>query len=205
MLSLIHTLAAKDRTMNFWAYNAIFMLGTVCYAASISQIEPVAARNQMGLSSKSVGVAEVATAALAADYGLGFGEADPLPTPTPGEASDKDGEDASEGASTDAVAEKDAPKDQLPAKSNEQPTYLIYFTATWCGPCRAQRPVIEAIQAEGKVKTYIVDVDNDKKTAASWRVSTVPTVATVREGKVTYRGVGTGHTRDFLLGKLESK
>ena len=50
-----------------------------------------------------------------------------------------------------------------------------YFTATWCGPCRTQTPIIKRLQKEGfNIKIY----DNDD------RVKIVPTIIIVRKNRL---------------------
>ena len=52
-----------------------------------------------------------------------------------------------------------------------------YFTATWCGPCKTQTPIIERLQKEGfNIKIY----DNDK---ISNSVKIVPTIIIVKKDK----------------------
>jgi thioredoxin 1 len=150
-------------------------------------------------------VEPVAERGPCADYGI-FGagsEKETASTPETGKSDKAEGAPASEGTTAASTETASGTEAGNTAGATEKPTYLIYFTATWCGPCRGQKPVIEQIQAAGKHKVYIVDIDKDPASANAWGVSTVPTVATVVEGKTTYRGVGAGHTREFLESKLE--
>jgi thioredoxin 1 len=139
------------------------------------------------------------------DYGL-LGTGSPVEvvsTPEAGTTNPAAGTDTAAGVHSNPASTPDGTQAGNAADTTEKPTYLIYFTATWCGPCRSQKPVIEEIKAAGKYKVYIVDIDNDPNTAAAWGVTIVPTVATVLDGKTTYRGQGAGHTRPFLESKLE--
>ena len=38
---------------------------------------------------------------------------------------------------------------------------ILYFTASWCGPCKALAPTIQQLQSEG-LNIQKVDVDNDQ-------------------------------------------
>ena len=44
-----------------------------------------------------------------------------------------------------------------------------YFTATWCGPCKAFKPVMTEIMNEGH-SVQIVDVDENKALAQQYNV-----------------------------------
>jgi thioredoxin 1 len=69
---------------------------------------------------------------------------------------------------------------------------LVDFTATWCGPCRALAPILEQVAKdyEGRVKVGKVDVDECPDLAAKYRVSGVPTVLVIKEGKVVGQSIG---------------
>lgn len=196
--------------MKFWLLNSIFMLTAVGYAACLAPCQTTAPVDLSGHRQRAYPVEEVVARHPTTDYAL-FSGAE-VET-----ESKKDGAETSpsEPAAVEtptvktpevsAGSGKDQPGKDAGTPADPTKNYLIYFTATWCGPCQTQKPIIEQIKAAGKHKVHIVDIDNDRATANSWGVSTVPTVAVVREGKVAYRGVGAGHSREFLEGKLEGK
>ena len=51
---------------------------------------------------------------------------------------------------------------------------LLYFSASWCAPCRAYKPLIESLQSEMSI-TFI-NVDSSPETASKFNVRSVPTV-----------------------------
>lgn len=192
--------------MKFWFLNSMFMLLAVGYAACLAPGETSHTFGATGPDQRQVELVKLDSPAYQCDYCLGFdGSACETPAKEVGASDKESGKDAAKGTDTDASTAKDGAKIEPVAATTDKPTYLIYFTATWCGPCQVQKPIINEIKDAGKHKVYIVDIDNDPTTAASWGVNTVPTVATVVKGKVTYRGVGAGHTRAFLESKLEAK
>ena len=62
---------------------------------------------------------------------------------------------------------------------------VIDFTAPWCAPCRALKPVLEhlAQRHAGAVKVVQVDTDQHPDLAVKFDVRGVPTLAVVAAGK----------------------
>ena len=58
---------------------------------------------------------------------------------------------------------------------NDKPV-VVDFNATWCGPCRRLAPVLEelAVEYEGKVEFYSIDVDKNKPLAQAFQVRSIP-------------------------------
>ena len=69
--------------------------------------------------------------------------------------------------------------------SSKEPV-LVDFWAPWCAPCRMVAPVLESISEEyaGRLRIAKVNVDDNPRVAASFRVSSIPTLILFREGKV---------------------
>ncbi len=80
---------------------------------------------------------------------------------------------------------------------------LVDFFATWCGPCRAQAPILEAVKQKMGDKANIlkVDVDQNQALAQQFRVSSIPTLILFKNGMAVWRGVGV-HQEDMLVQKL---
>jgi len=80
---------------------------------------------------------------------------------------------------------------------------LLDFWATWCGPCKMLSPVISEIAEEydGKVKVGKINVDEEFELASLFRVASIPTVAVMKNGRVTNVSVGY-RTREQIVAML---
>ena len=64
-----------------------------------------------------------------------------------------------------------------------------YFTATWCVPCKAFKPVMTEIMNEGH-SVQILDIDENKSLAQQYNVRSVPTTVIEENGVEVDRLVG---------------
>ena len=57
----------------------------------------------------------------------------------------------------------------------------LYFTAAWCGPCKAFRPVLQEVVSSTGANVQTVDVDQNPSLAQSYSISAVPTLIVTDE------------------------
>jgi len=65
---------------------------------------------------------------------------------------------------------------------------ILYFSATWCGPCKNFKPIMEQVSRELPVR--FVDVDTNPQLVAEYGVRSVPTVILVNNDQVVEKKAG---------------
>jgi thioredoxin 1 len=77
-------------------------------------------------------------------------------------------------------------------QSIENGVSLVDFNAPWCGPCRAQEPIIQQLseQFSGKATIAEMNIDNNQETAIALGIQSIPTLALFKNGKEVQRFVG---------------
>jgi|TARA_R110000782_G_scaffold265592_1_gene359444 thiol-disulfide isomerase/thioredoxin len=75
-----------------------------------------------------------------------------------------------------------------------------YFGATWCGPCKTFKPVMNEVAGEGHSVQFI-DIDQQQDLAAKYNVRSVPTVI-IEEGGVEVDRVVGMQTKLVMLERL---
>ena len=86
---------------------------------------------------------------------------------------------------------------------NQSKPTLVDFFATWCGPCKMQAPILEQVKARVGDSANIVkvDIDTDRRLAATYNVRSVPTLILFKNGEPVWRTVGVQQA-DVLEQKL---
>lgn len=84
------------------------------------------------------------------------------------------------------------PATTAPEPAHDQATAL-YFSATWCGPCRSFGPLLERVATAlgDRVGLVKLDVDAAPDLAIRYGVRSVPTLVVLRRGEVAARHTGT--------------
>ena len=73
---------------------------------------------------------------------------------------------------------------------SEKPV-LVDFNATWCGPCRMLKPIVEEIANEKTdIKVVAIDVDEEGDLAGEYGVYSIPCLVVFKGGKEVKRTVG---------------
>ena len=83
---------------------------------------------------------------------------------------------------------------------------LVDFDAPWCAPCRAQKPIIDALKKnyQGKAAVKKINIDDNRDIALHLGIQSIPTIILFNEGREMNRfiGVQTEETLNRALKKL---
>jgi thioredoxin 1 len=65
---------------------------------------------------------------------------------------------------------------------------ILYFSASWCGPCKMLGPIMESLS--GQINYQKIDVDNNQDLSIKYGVRNVPTLVLVENEEAVGRLVG---------------
>ncbi len=78
---------------------------------------------------------------------------------------------------------------------------VVYFSTTWCAPCRASKPIVEKVSNENSINTRFFTVDEEEggtDVASKFGVRAVPTIVFFKNGEEVGRKTGATNDKEFL-------
>tara|TARA_B100000676_G_C17698979_1_gene640244 strand:- start:361 stop:606 length:246 start_codon:yes stop_codon:yes gene_type:complete len=72
-----------------------------------------------------------------------------------------------------------------------------YFSATWCGPCRMFKPIVQEAIDEGH-SIEMVDVDENQALAQRYQIMSVPTLVIEQDGQIVDAVIGSTTKEDLI-------
>jgi thioredoxin 1 len=82
---------------------------------------------------------------------------------------------------------------------------LVDFHALWCGPCKAQSPILKELAEElgDNIRVIKIDVDQNNNLAEKYHIQSVPTLMVFKNGAVKYKQSGV-HSKPQLMSVLNN-
>jgi thioredoxin 1 len=86
---------------------------------------------------------------------------------------------------------------------NDTRPVVIDFHALWCGPCKAQSPILNEVATElgERVRVIKIDIDQNNELASRYQIQSVPTLMVFKNGEIKYKKAGV-HTKPQLMNVL---
>ncbi|MGZ8900208.1 MAG: thioredoxin [Limisphaerales bacterium] len=77
---------------------------------------------------------------------------------------------------------------------------LVDFWADWCGPCKMVAPELEKVAARAQGQVVVVKVNTEylQRTAAKFRITSIPTLVLMHDGLEVERLLGARPSADIL-------
>jgi len=90
----------------------------------------------------------------------------------------------------------------LSAVGTEQPSTLVFFTASWCGPCKLMTRIVlpdpAVMQSLSNLDHVAVDIDEHSDLASKYGIEAVPTFILLSAGQEVDRSTGFRPVDEFL-------
>tara|TARA_R110000803_G_scaffold2472_3_gene8412 strand:+ start:1541 stop:1786 length:246 start_codon:yes stop_codon:yes gene_type:complete len=65
---------------------------------------------------------------------------------------------------------------------------ILYFSASWCGPCKTLGPIMESLS--GQINYEKIDVDQNQDLSIKYGVRNIPTLILLKDGEAVNRMTG---------------
>ncbi len=105
---------------------------------------------------------------------------------------------------SNAIEATDATFEEI---TNSEETTVVDFWAPWCGPCKQISPLLDELSSQfDSVRVAKVNIDENRTSASSHKIQSIPTLIAFRNGVEISRNVGfssRGKLEAFFAGLSE--
>jgi thioredoxin-like negative regulator of GroEL len=70
---------------------------------------------------------------------------------------------------------------QMSESRAKMPGEVLFFNASWCGPCRQMKPIVAQMRRQG-YRMRDVDIDKNRTLAQKYGIRSIPTFVFVEQG-----------------------
>jgi thioredoxin 1 len=98
------------------------------------------------------------------------------------------------------MAFKDSSDEKFKQQISGNKLSLVQFSASWCGPCKQLKPIVEKISEDlgDKIECYYHDIENQPNEPTKYSVRGVPTILLFKNEKLLDTKVGATSEKDLL-------
>ena len=65
---------------------------------------------------------------------------------------------------------------------------ILYFNASWCGPCRNLKPTIELLSTQLNIQS--VNIDENQQLAQEYGIRSIPALVFEKDGRIVEKKMG---------------
>ena len=98
------------------------------------------------------------------------------------------------------MAFKDSSDEKFKEQIGSDKLSLVQFSASWCGPCKQLKPIVEKISNDlaDKIDCYYHDIESQPNEPTKYSVRGVPTILLFKKEKLLGTKVGSTSEKDLL-------
>ena len=65
---------------------------------------------------------------------------------------------------------------------------ILYFNASWCGPCRNLKPIVESLSSQLNIQS--INIDENQQLAQEYGIRSIPALVFEKDGRIVDKKMG---------------